>query len=651
MLKWLRKYNTFILVIAGSLLMVTFLLAEFLQSLGQGSPNTTVLVVNGEKISARELERARVEYAALGEVIGSRDGLRPFGIEDAKHWLLLVTEARNAGLIGGPADGERFVPTLARQIVQSRAFMLRDSQQLQEMLALQTSMMDQMIDQVAAGPARMDRNDVLESLSKLQGVARLRASYSRIPKLSDRRLVAEYRQIEDSAAIDYVFVPADRELRNVERPDENAQLAHFDRYKDAVAGDGEFGFGYRQPDRIKLEYLVVSRAAAEAAVSADPIEVQKRFRRKFPDGRPADGTTVDQAVEAIEIEVKREQADRVLRVAEQAVRAEFDRLLRGVPQVGPFYNLPADWNDRRPTMTALRELVTRRIEEATGAKVPPPVAFVRGEWATQTDLGRLEQIGMAFATRGPQSVPFTQVAMGVRELAGDATVALQVGLIGEALSNRAGDKIFFVITEARKASAPDSLDEVRTQVVTDLMRLEAFNRLRAQIDQITARAVSGGLTALSLTPEEIAAMTGVVAAAELPVNNATARREFLSGTAPNLDQVDQEVFRQAILSAAAKLDPTAPIDSVPAADRTVVVPIPQSLGIGVARITGLNPVTAERLRVQQARAVDAVVRGLLNQNAENDPFSVKALEARLKVEDRRPRDQRDTPEEEPANAA
>ncbi|MBX3387294.1 MAG: SurA N-terminal domain-containing protein [Phycisphaeraceae bacterium] len=644
MLKWLRKYNTWILVIAGSLLMVTFLLAEALQGLGKGSPRTTVLVVDGRKISARELDRARVEHAALNEVIGLQGAMRVlFGIEDSTHWLLLTHEAEKAGLVGGPEDGQRFIAELARQIVRARAFMLRDTQQMQTMIAETAANIEMGVEQVARGPARMSRDEVLTGLSRLQGVARLRASYLRVPRLSDRRLVADFRRMEDSAAIDYVFMPAERELRNVERPSEAVFEAHFEKFKDVVAEEDESGFpfGYRLGDRLRLEWLVVSRRAAESAVTADPIEVQKRLRRKFPDGRPDDGTSVEQAIETIEAEVKREQADRVMRLAEQAVRAEFDRVLRGLPQTGPYYVLPENWSEIRPSMASLRDVIVRRVEEATGSRMEAPVAHVRGEWATQSELAELEGIGLSFVMRGPRGVPFTEVAMGVRELAGDSAVALQAGVPGEVMTTRTGDRVFFVITEARKSSAPDSMEEVRTKVVSDVMRLEAFNRLRGLMEENRSRVIADGLGALSISPEVVASMGGVVMAAELPVNKATVRRDFMGGTAPNLNDVDHEAFRTAVLEAASKLDPTRPIEEAAMEGRVVAAAIPQTLGVGFAVISGLNPVTAERLRVQQGRAVDQVMRGIVTLTPEDDPFSMKSLRARLKVEDRRPRDQRD----------
>lgn len=658
MLKWLRKYNTWIMVVAGSLLMVTFLLVEALQGLGQGSPRTAVLVVDGEKISAEKLDKARLEYAAVGEASGlSSGGLRGFGIEDGTHWLLLTREAEAAGLVGGPADGERFIPVLAQQIVQARAFMMRDAAQMQQMLETQRTIIENAVEQVAGGPSRLDRDQVLTGLSKLQGVFRLRRSYQRVPRLSDRRLVSEFRELEDSAAVDYVFVPAERELRNVERPTDAQIAAHFEQYKDVKASDAAesdqsdeqlkdnpFGFGYRLADRLKLEYLIVSRKAAESAVSPDLVEVQKRFRRKYPDAQMPEGVTADQELALIEAEVKAEQADRVMRAAEQAIRAEFDRALRNLPQSGVYRRLPEDWSQSRPSLPAMRDLVVTRVQESTGAKIEPPVVQIRGEWATQSDVAKLDQIGNSFVMRGPRGVPFTEIAMSVRELAGDSSIPLQVGVLGEPMTTRSGDRVFFVITDARKASPPESIDLVQTQVVSDLMRLEAFNRLSANMDELRSQAVQGGLESLSIKPEDAASMGGVVLAADLPVNKATVRRDFIGGTAPNLNDVDHPPFRNAVLESAKNLDPTKALDDASAQDRFAAAAIPASLGIGIAKITGLNPVTAERLRVQQARAVEQVTRELMGLSADNDPFSLKSLRARLKVEDLRKGDDRDQSE-------
>lgn len=650
MLKWLRKYNTWIMVVAGSLLMVTFLLAEALQSLGQASPRTTVLVVDGDKISAREFDRARIEYAVVTQATTLNGGLRLFGIEDAEHWLLLTREAEQAGLVGGPEDGEQFIPTLARQITQQQAFMLRDAQQYQDMLTARATAIQAVVDSAETGAGRVSRDEMLTGLSKLQGVFRLRALYQRLPRLSDRRLVSEFRRLEDSAAVDYVFIPPERELGNVERPGDAQLIAHFDKYKDVEPGEGEHGFGYKLPDRVKLEYLTVSRSAAEKLLKPDPIEVQKRFRLKFKDGVTPEGTSADQEIAAIESQVRLEKADRVLRLAEQTVRAEFDKALRNVPQNGAYWRLPDDWAQKRPTMTALRDTIVQRVRESMGIAIEAPVVNVRGEWTTQTELATLESIGQSFVMRGTRGVPFTEVAMSVKEVAGEGPMGLQAGVLGEPMSTRSGDRVFFVITDARKASAPESLDEVRDKVVGDVMKLEAFNRLKARLDEFRAKAAEGGLEALSIKPEEAASMGGVVMAAELPINKATVRRDYVGGTAPNIGDIDHEPFRDTVLASAQKLDPTTAIDQSPVGDRIAIAAIPQSLGIGVAKITGLNPVTAERLRAQQNQAVNAVTRELMTEGEPADPFSLEAMRKRLNVEDRRPREEREPEDQDATNA-
>src|SRR5579862_5765022 len=111
MLKWLRKYNTFILVVGGCLLMVAFLLQSVLNDLGKrGFFGGTVFKVGSHKVTIDSLDQAGRDYNAMCSLLGNSRLLENFfQIESLDHWYMLEREAEEAGLVGGVQDGEGFL--------------------------------------------------------------------------------------------------------------------------------------------------------------------------------------------------------------------------------------------------------------------------------------------------------------------------------------------------------------------------------------------------------------------------------------------------------------------------------------------------------------------------------------------------------------
>lgn len=628
MLKFLRKYNTWILVVAGSLLIVAWLLGETISQLGKMQAQDITIKVNGVKASRDDIAKAYSEYSALSESIGRNVLGEALKVENATHWYLLSREATEAGLVGGPTSGKAFVPVLARELF-SGMFGGSIPPQFESQVTSFANEWQTRMD-VAAAKARLSAEDASMVFAKLQGVGRLRTMTVRSPRFSDRRLTAGFKKLEDTASIDYVFIPADREVPSVDKPSDDAITAFFNQHKDVKPGEGEFGVGYKLPERVKLEWMTLNLRPVQDAIEVDPIEVQKRFLRKYPDGKPTDNTP-ELAKQAIADELRDEQLDRIVKAADQAVRSEVDKTLRGLVQDGRYYTLPADYASTRPTLEKLRDAIAQRVKDSTGVTITPPTIERRqSEWLTKTKLGALEGLGRSLLQRGDKSVPFVDVALKVKELAGSNDAALQANLPSEPLTDAAGNRYYFVITDVRKESAPDTIEEVRADIIRDMMQIEGFRRLQAKVDALRASAASGGLEAVAkAVPAE---GQQVVSASDLPVNNGSVKYERVSGAGINRADVDDAAFREAVVKAAAALDPTKPLDSVPSTERIVAVALPKTRGVAVAKITGLNPVTVDRYRAGQYGAVRRVLDMQSPLTKETDPYSYANMVKRLKVE-------------------
>jgi len=53
-------------------------------------------------------------------------------------------------------------------------------------------------------------------------------------------------------------------------------------------GTGEMGFGYLRPAQVQIEWVKIDRAAVQAAVKVDPLQVQQRIKAKAEPGKEAD---------------------------------------------------------------------------------------------------------------------------------------------------------------------------------------------------------------------------------------------------------------------------------------------------------------------------------------------------------------------------
>ncbi len=621
MLKWLRKYNTVILVIGGILLMIAFLMPQTIEQCGRSPLGAAVMRMDGSRVSLEEFAEAQKEYYALSTLFPGAAG------ENAEHWLMLTHEAAKGGYLAGKHDGPTFLEKSARELARFQLFQQNpwsqpDPQQVETFgkqfadslltVALPRAMRD----------ARLSEDDVFRALGKLHGVIRMRNLYNNGPRFSDRRLASSLKSTDDAATIDYLFIPPDRELPSIPEPDATALTEFFDKYKSVKPGEGEYGFGYLQPDRVKLAWLFVDRNAVLQGITPDPVEVRKRFFKAHPTGKPPEGQSEQAIMTGLESAVRSEQTAAALKAIDAVVRTEFDRATRRLEADGEYKKLPTGWT--APDLERIRELVPVRVKEQTGMTVPPPAVTVKSAaWLTREDVGQLEGIGSSFIARGDATELFVDAVFKVRELAGKSATLLQVGVPSlDRPTSQDGGSFYFVVLDAKKESVPESIDEIRDKVVTDYKRLKAYEILKGKEAGFREIAISLGIETLAKSPTPDGS-------GDLPI---TPGVRVDGNAVGNGDaRVNTPEFRKAVLAAAAKLDPLTDIATLDLGQRTVVVPVARSQGVAVARINSVSPLTVERFRTSQSQAINAIFNEF-RKDIDSDPFSRKRLEQRLSVE-------------------
>jgi len=597
-LKFLRKYSTWILVIGGAFLMVAFLLPQAIEQIGADPTRRTIMRVAGESINERDRMRYANEFDMLDSMLRAPDPrtgnftglLKALGITGPEHYMLLVMEARRGGFVGGAADGAAFTTELGEFALS--LWQLNFGQQMFGLTA------DQFIEaieraRIAGGP-RLDL-----ALADLRGVMRLNEAHVRAPRFAtNRALIAGQRQ-RDEATVSLVEIPASLVFNQVPEPTDDQLAEHFERFRSTRQGAGEFGIGYTLPPRAKVAWIEINRDAIRDRVRVDPIERQTRLL----DAEPLENETREEMRDRITAELRLARAEQIVTEFERAIVAEMTLATRGLESLAGELRLPADWQSRKPDLNALAQRVTERVRQQSGVDVPVPVVVIRDDmFRTMSELQNQPGIGFAALRVGQRRIGFPQLVIASRQVREElGGVSIQRGLLStQALTTGDGNRYFVEVLDTRDESPPDDWREIRDRIVEDWRRLQGFERLLTEEEAYMALVSVQGLNGLANTLSSPATETRP--AVSLRVTERVQVRigdGMMSGSLAG-----DEAARKLIVNKARSLfTPTTDFSSIPEADRVLVVRLPSRQSMAVVRIDGFRPMTTERFRMMSLSRV------------------------------------------------
>ncbi len=612
MFKLLRQYNKWILAVGGTLLLITFLMPTAIQSCAEQSAfsGSTWATYDGGTVTGAELELAQKELRVL-EVLRNPQFAQLGADRDPAHWWLLVHEASKAGLVGGAGEGEAMLAQIA-----AGAGSGAEPNRILFNLAQ------------ASGT---NPDIVLVTLAKAQGVQRLLGLAAGLDRVSDLRLEQEVARSMLGITGDLVVIDA-RTNTSIEVPAptdaalEAQRKAWADKPAPAVGQQGIENFGYRIPDRFKLEWITIPKASVEAMVDADPelatLALKKRFAQdpaKYG-ADPAMNPSFSAYEASVRARTRQELVDRRLEEVAKAAGDQLGLAQRSLEREGVYFKLPADWASQMPTLQSVAEALAQDFG------IPLPAYQSSGaEWLEVADVATLPGVGSARTDRFGAPVRTQQLVAGAKELsAASVTAPFQLGIASPALLGDNGDVHFVRLVEAAAAAPAIDLAEVRAEVERDVLAIERFKSLEADADAIRARAVADGVRAVA---------DAYGAKVEFVKDLREANPQFVQfgiriGSAiPGLG-TDPKAL-DALVEKAARLPLTADISALPADERTFVVAAPDKLSILVLQATALAPVTSEEFaRLSESPQLVGVVR---DPELAIDPakvFSYEALAAR-----------------------
>jgi hypothetical protein len=546
MLRALRKYNRLLLAVFGSGIMIVFLLGNadvvgYFSGLG-GSSSYVAKFADGRTVTRQDLAVVQQELQVLERL---QPILRPLPVvgnitREPDVFIQLVHEANAAGMISGPG-----------------AVLIND----EDMVRLSS--------QTGYNPVVIKR-----ALANYEGIQRYLQHVIRAGILSDRRMVQEGRRQFESADTRLAVIEAKSE-DSTTAPTEAQLQSQFDAWKATPPGEGDHGFGYRLPDRVSAEWLIVPASAVEAgvrqAIRNDDTDVRMFWRRNEGGRFPAIGDTLDvpQVVtEAfVDEQTKRRQRD-LERKASDLLRAP----RRGFESRDGVVKLPDNWSDQRLAMDDLRTALIQEFRMPEGST--PAVETSGDGLIPAVDLADESAFRFAGTDRFGPTPDGTRPRWSMSDLIGamnefgESGVPLQEGVVMPVLTTPSGDRIFIRVTETAPNREPNNLAEVHVQVEDDVRRLARYNDIVARIPEIQALASAGGLQAVVDTWSLEAPRT---------TNIRRGVTNTVSGLGEDADVTNAIINRSIILG-------VDPLSDVAESNRIVIAPSDQHLAVVVARL-------------------------------------------------------------------
>jgi hypothetical protein len=622
MFKFLRKYSVWILGFGGTFLLIAFLAPNVIQQLAQraGYAGTTQATVgDNEVVGYDEWQQVVAESQLIDRLNTAIPGVGK--LESPEHWYLLSREADRAGL------------TPALQAVAG-------------MYGEQTILN-------ISGNTGSRTQLVLETLAHLQGIQRLIQSYQMTGRFSDRRLNKAASDLLSSVAAETIVIAASPE-DNGSFSEEDLQ-AQLDAWADTPVGEGDHGFGYKLPDRFKVEWLVIpTESITKATKASDDFssrEQRKFWRRNETDPRfPAigeDGTIPEVVSNAYLEELTGKTRAKIARTASDLLREP----RRGLDESNGFYILPEDWDAKKLQLESLSTTLQNDFS------LPLPEYGSEATWTATNEANNVSVIGVAQITNlGGTPIDFRTLVESTKEFDSNGVYRIQDGVSSPILETSNGDIVVFRITDTDASRKPANLDEVRAAVEHDLGRIARWKTLQAEASIIEELARKDGMLAASikygstvnppqpvmLVDTGIPTMLDPATARPLMTQSIMQRLGLghriseMSSQIPTLDKNDAAVV-QTIIDRSSGLPLETPVASLTAEERVFIVPSPENMALVLVRITGTSPASSE-LATEFSGGTSPLLQTMLSvdelggSTAIRDTFSFETLAARHNFE-------------------
>ena len=334
-------------------------------------------------------------------------------------------------------------------------------------------------------------------------------------------------------------------IQSQDQPGEQELLEHFNKYKKFFAGDvneqNPYGFGYRLPDRVQLEYMALKLNDVSSIVTVPtPQETEEYYRKhtkEFTKSIPSDPNDPNSP----QVERVKSYAEVASTISEQLLQGKIDskaesilREAKTLTEAG-LQNIDSDTEKLSPEQLKQKAGDYKIAAEQSSKKFNVKIYAGQTGLLSPVDMQMNQYFGRLFVTGyGYRPVPLTQVVFTVGNLDPGAAEFLDVQKpriyenIGPARDLSGQIMAMVRVVKAEKSSEPNSIDytfskstleleprqvgepneppagqdkqdvntppvySVREKVVEDLKRLAAMNTAKSKAEEFIKLVAESG---------------------------------------------------------------------------------------------------------------------------------------------------------------
>ena len=571
LVKWFRRNNKKVMAVVVIVIMIGFIGGSALTSLLQrntGMRDIVAYLGDGTKVRSEDLYSARQELDILqmlnadallksqdmqglflGELLFSdrtgsaalvnrlKQTIRQnrFGISDeqlnaiyersappAIYWLCLQHETQSAGINLGNDEVARLLGQIIPQLHNGRSYA--------EVIGAVMSR------------TRLPEDQIVATVGELLAVLQYGHMMCSSEDVTTQQIMHAVSIEQEGVDVGYVSFDASAFTEKLDEPDDAKLAEHFEKYKDFSAGeisdDNPYGFGYKLPDRVQIEYVAVKLDDVRTTVKRPTQDEMGDYYNRNKDqsfteqvqSDPNDPNSMTERVkgyaEVVDTIEKQLMKSKIMAKAEAILQQAKTSTEAGLQDMNDteIETLSTEQFKEKLGDAGDYGTVARDLSKEHGIKVFTGRTGMLGPVELQTDE-HLRTLVIRGYGRNP--IRLSQVVFAVDELeaselgrfdAPKPKMYENIGPVRDWMSEY-GDvsgtiMALLRVVEARKAAAPESVDQafstksivfdpndeeadenlysVRERVAEDVKKLAAMDTAKAKAEDFIAQAVKSG---------------------------------------------------------------------------------------------------------------------------------------------------------------
>jgi len=436
------------------------------------------------------------------------------------YWILLTDEAESAGIRVPTTDvGDLLSRRLIPQLFKGQSY---------------PAIMDGMVNRF-----RASEETILETFGKLLAVLQYAQTICSMEDVTIPQLAHTASRSGSTLDAEIVQLPARAFVDKQNPPPDDALQTQFDKYKANLAGsvtqDNPFGFGYKLPDRLQLDYVALKLQDVAGIVPAptqEEAEVYYRQNRQrlFTKEAPSDPNDPN-SPKTQRVTSYAEVAETILeQLRKQRIITKAEQILEDVRTVADVDLAELTAEGEEPTVEQLKEKAGdyNRITKELSLKHGIPTFNGQTGWLNAVDMQMDKYLGrLVISSQGASALRLGQLLFAVKELEENAAILMfaqaprmhtTIGPASDpmvAMSPDLSGQIMMVvkITGVSKAAPPEDLNvifttrtidlgdpstkkddvySVREKVMEDVQKLAAWDATKSKAEEFVALAQKEG---------------------------------------------------------------------------------------------------------------------------------------------------------------